>query len=145
MLFCRPSVFWIKNSKECKQFVQNRKDEINKLTHPEQWHYCETKKNPTDIGTKGQSAIIKLKENNLWLKGPEWLTLPPENWPEYVNKVAITPDEGILREIRGSKKDTQVLQVIVQRSRFNLETVIDIKIFSNFRRLLRVTVLCLHL
>ena len=68
-------LFWIKNSKEYKQFVQNRKDEINKLTHPEQWHYCETEKNPADIGTRGQSAI-KLKENNLWLKGPEWLTLP---------------------------------------------------------------------
>ena len=71
-------LFWIKNSKEYEQFVQNRKDEINKLTHPEQWHYCETKKNPTDIGTRRQSAI-KLKENNLWLKGSEWLTLSPEN------------------------------------------------------------------
>ena len=80
----------------------------------------------------------------MWLKGPEWLTFPPENWLEYVNKVTITPDEDILREIRGSKKDTQVLQVIVQRSRFNLETVIDIKRFSNVRRLSRVTVLCLR-
>ena len=94
-------LFWIKNSKEYKQFVQNRKDKIDKLTHPEQWPYCETKENPADIGTRGQSAI-KLKENNLWLKGPA-------NWPEYVNKVTITPDEDILREIRGSKTDTQVL------------------------------------
>ena len=104
--------FWIKNSKEYKQFVQNRKDEINKLTAPEQRNYCETKKNPADIGTRGQSAI-KLKENDLWLKGPERSILPPENWPEYVNKVTITPDEDILREIRGGKKDTHVLQVIV--------------------------------
>ena len=60
-----------------------------------------------------------------------------------MNKVIITPDENILREIRGSKKDVQVLQVIVQRLRFNLEAVIDIKRFSDFRRLLRMTVLCL--
>ena len=51
---------------------------------------------------------------------------------------------NILREIRGGKNDTQVLQVIVKRSRFNLEAVIDIKRFSNFMRILRVTILCLH-
>ena len=66
-----------KNSKEYKQFVQNRKDEINKLPPHEQWHHCETKRNPADISTRRQSAI-KLKENDLWLKGPEWLTLPPK-------------------------------------------------------------------
>ena len=49
-------------------------------------------------------------------EGPRVVNITPENWPEYVNKVTITPDEDILREIRGSKKDTQVLQVIVQRS-----------------------------
>ena len=49
-----------------------------------------------------------------------------------------------MKILRGGKKDTQVLQVIAQRSRFNLEAVIDIKRFSNFRRLLRVTVLCLR-
>ena len=62
---------------EYKPFVNNRKTEILKLTSAEQWFaeqwfYCKTKLNPTDLGTKGQSAS-ELKVNKLWHEGPEFL------------------------------------------------------------------------
>ena len=62
-------LYWIKQLKEYKPFVNNRKTEILKLTSAEQWFHCKTKINPADLGTKGQSAS-ELKVNKLWHEGP---------------------------------------------------------------------------
>ena len=95
-------LYWIKQLKEYKSFVNNRKTEILKLTSAEQWFYCKIKINPTDLGTKGQSAS-ELKVNKLWHEGPEFLRSAPENWPEFVSKVMVSPDEEVLCEIKGYK------------------------------------------
>ena len=95
-------LYWIKQLKEYKPFVNNRKTEILKLTSAEQWFYCKTKINPADLGTKGQS-VSELKVNKLWHEGPEFLRSAPENWPEFVPKVIVSPDEEVLCEIKGYK------------------------------------------
>ena len=96
-------LYWIKQLKEYKPFVNNRKTEILKLTSAEQWFYCKTKINPADLGTKGQSAS-ELKVNKLWHEGPEFLRSSPENWLEFVSKVImVSPDQEVLCEIKGYK------------------------------------------
>ena len=49
-------LYWIKQLKEYKPFVNNRRTEILKLTSAEKWFYCKTKINPADLGTKGPRA-----------------------------------------------------------------------------------------
>ena len=98
--------------------------EILKLTSAEQWFYCKKKINPADLGTKGQSAS-ELKVNKLWHEGPEFLRSAPKNWPEFVSKVMVSPDEEVLCEIRGYKttaKTSPVMQVNVQNLDVNFKS-----------------------
>ena len=131
-------LYWIKQLKEYKPFVNNRKTEILKLTSAEQWFYCKTKINPADLGTKGQSAS-ELKVNKLWHEGPEFLRSAPENWPEFVSKVMVSRDEEVLCEIKGYKtavKTSAVMQVNVQNLDNNLKAIIDANKYGDLGKLL---------
>ena len=65
----KTAIYWIKGSKEWKQFVQNRVNEILSLTEELMWNHCPGIDNPADIGSQGESAF-KLKSSQLWWKGP---------------------------------------------------------------------------
>ena len=47
------ALYWIKSKRELKQFVQNRVNEILRLTSSDQWFYCKGTDNPADLGTRG--------------------------------------------------------------------------------------------
>ena len=40
------ALYWIKNNKEWKMWVQNRVDIIKKVVKPENWHYISSSDNP---------------------------------------------------------------------------------------------------
>ena len=64
--------------REYKQFVENRLNEIRKLTKPEQWSYVPTESNLSDLPSRG-CLLSDLINNPIWLKGPEFiqqLTIP---------------------------------------------------------------------
>ncbi|XP_067039040.1 uncharacterized protein [Acropora muricata] len=46
----KTTIYWIKGSKEWKQFVQNRVTEILTLTEESMWNHCPGTENPADIG-----------------------------------------------------------------------------------------------
>ena len=72
---------WINTpAKAFKAFVAHRIGEIQTHTEPRQWIHVPTKENPADIGTRPISAL-ELKEKTLWWEGPEFLKLPPQEWP----------------------------------------------------------------
>jgi hypothetical protein len=50
---CITVYYWIQSNGEFKKFVQNRIDEILKLTNEENWRHCAGKTNPVDIGSRG--------------------------------------------------------------------------------------------
>ena len=86
----KTAICWIKGSKEWKQFVQNRVNEISSLTEESMWNHFPGIENPADIGARGESAA-KLKSNVLWWKRPAWLSEPMRNWPsseEYSETIA---------------------------------------------------------
>ncbi|XP_035213352.1 uncharacterized protein LOC118187271 [Stegodyphus dumicola] len=70
------TLYWIKgSSRRWKTFVQNRVDEIQKLTNPDSWFYCSTKDNPADLLTRGVSAS-SLVNNSKWWTCAEFFTEP---------------------------------------------------------------------
>ena len=52
---------------------------IEKVT-PSHWHHVGTKDNPADLGSRGME-VTELIQSTLWWSGPDWLQLPPHQWP----------------------------------------------------------------
>ena len=77
----KTAVCWIKGSREWKQFVQNRVDEILSLTEASMWNHCPGIENPADLGSRGVFAS-KLRNSKLWWRGPSWLSEPVSSWPK---------------------------------------------------------------
>ena len=69
------ALYWINDQGEYHQFVANR---VNKIQQHNQitWHHVPTTDNPADIGSRGGNVV----NNELWRKGPTWLSNPSE-WP----------------------------------------------------------------
>ncbi|XP_015761461.1 PREDICTED: uncharacterized protein LOC107340610 [Acropora digitifera] len=66
----KTAIYWIKGSKEWKQFVQNRVTEILTLTEESMWNHCPGTENPADIGSRGES-VFNLKGSQLVSHGAE--------------------------------------------------------------------------
>ena len=45
-------LYWIKNNKEWKMWVQNRVDIIKEVVKPDNWYYISSSYNPADIATR---------------------------------------------------------------------------------------------
>jgi Pao retrotransposon peptidase. len=78
----KPSEFWtdsetvlkyIQNDqRRFRMFVSNRVNKIREATSTSQWHYINTKDNPADISSRGQSSK-DFVQNRLWIHGPQVL------------------------------------------------------------------------
>ena len=135
------SLCWIKNEeKQLKQFVDNRVKEIRRDAPPEQWLYCPTSVNPADIASRGMKAT-KLKENSLWLHGPDFLSKDIEHWPK---QLVLKSNEEVTREMK-IPKPVQIVMVNTNEDekKSNLSAVVNVENFSNLSRLVRVTLLVL--
>lgn len=80
-------------TREWKQFVQNRVLEIRSLVPPEQWNHCVSKDNPADILSRGATPT-ELKDS-MWFTVPEWKT--NQNKPTYTNDR--DPAEEAIKEL----------------------------------------------
>ena len=85
-----------------KTFVGNRVAAIHDVTQPEQWRHVNTKSKPADIASRGIDASDRVSMN-IWLNGPDFLSLDQSLWPES-SKISELPEDDA--EI---KKDTTVL------------------------------------
>jgi hypothetical protein len=87
-------LYWIcRPGKECKPYVANRVGEIQTKTTADQWRHVPTKKNPADIASRG-SRVQELIESKLWWKGPDFLQMREDKWPNKVTLVASTEAES---------------------------------------------------
>lgn len=75
-------LYWILGEqKQWNQFVQNRVMEIRSLVGPTSWSYCPTDANPADLPSRGMNAS-DLSASDKWWSGPNFPTLPDEQWPQ---------------------------------------------------------------
>ena len=138
----KTAIFWIKGSKEWKQFVQNRVNEVRSLTEETMWNHCPGLENPADIGSRGKVAS-KLNSNQLWWRGPWWLS--ETNWPKSEECL-----ESITEECRTELKKAQALEateetvLLASTGRRDLEACILITDISCCDKLFRITALVLR-
>ena len=76
------------NAKRLKPSFHNRRgeilenmDEIRKLVPLEDIHFVPGELNPADIPTRGDSKLQDIGPNSLWQIGPQFLSLPRDQWP----------------------------------------------------------------
>ena len=65
-------IYWTKQEKLWKKYVQNRVQEIRQSVPEATWNYCPRAKNPANLPSRGLSGE-ELVENSFWWNGPEFL------------------------------------------------------------------------
>ncbi|XP_013419027.1 uncharacterized protein LOC106179805 [Lingula anatina] len=112
-----------------KTFVANRVAVIREGSQPNQWHYVDSKSNPADDVSRGQTAD-QLLHNKRWKEGPSFLRKNEEQWPSLPGDT-LHADNDMALEVKVTSHVTQA-----QRSE---DTAVD-KIFhrqSSWYRLKR--------
>ena len=84
-------------SQRWKIFVANRVTEIREKSLPSQWRYVHTSLNPADIATRGAS-IRNMTIDTLWFRGPAYLLLQEQCWPEQPEVGPPLPSDDNLRK-----------------------------------------------
>ena len=134
---------WIKNERIWKPYVQNRVEEIRRLSQRDTWRHCPGDLNPADIPSRGLSAK-ELSTNTTWWNGAVFLHLPESEWPE--NRQTQFEDELALEE--AVKNPPSVTHSLMNRSaeqtEKRIDKLIDITRFGNLTKLLRVTAFVLE-
>ena len=68
-------------SKRFHTFVSNRLQKIHNGSAATQWRYVNTKSNPADILSRGESPT-QFSRHSVWFSGPEFLWKAMKDWPE---------------------------------------------------------------
>lgn len=87
-------------TKRFHTYVANRVSTIRESTDKDQWRYVNTKDNPADEASRGLRAQEFGKGK--WLKGPDFLHLPPTRWPKLDLDASSIPsdDAEVKRELK---------------------------------------------
>ena len=136
------SLYWITQlDKEWKQFIQNRVNEIRKLTPISSWKHCPGHINPADIPSRGMTPTDMVK-CELWNRGPAMLHEKVEEEEHRVLGITEIPEECIeemkIAEQRKLENNTQIALLAVEGEN-GVAKIINCDNFSSFRRLVRVT------
>ncbi|XP_028414386.1 uncharacterized protein LOC114537537 [Dendronephthya gigantea] len=128
---------WIRNQKSWKQYVNQRVNEIRKLTDKESWNHCPGAMNPADIPSRG-IRVDEMVSNSLWWNGPAFLRQPEDEWPklEFPKEIDKAAENEIVKQ---PKTVTRVLVGAVGSQAHDVASVIDCDRFSDKLKLLRVT------
>ena len=127
----KTALSWIRNNGEWKQFVRHRVNEVLKLSSKEDWSYCRTEENPADLGSRGVLAS-QLREDNLWWRGPQWLSGQPEDWLRTTETLR-TPESS-----EEEKKSTTAM-LIETKQTTGIAAVVNVNDYSTLQRLVTVT------
>lgn len=106
--------YWIRKEPcTLRTYVANRVSSIQENTKVECWHHIDGKDNPADLLTRGVTPA-ELMGNELWLHGPEWLSLPQSRWPK--SRIMSEPSDELMAEVK-----VNALAVVRDHLRIGLE------------------------
>ena len=131
------SLYWIRGeTKEWKQFVQMRVNEVRSLVSSSSWRHCSGIDNPADIPTRSIN-FSELGESESWRSGPKWLSKQLQPAEELINNDKPPPEE-CLRELKktSQRSPTALFSEVTKKG---LQSLINVENFSDYHRLLRVT------
>ena len=129
-------LFWIRNRKQKKVFVQNRVSSILQPTKPEQWHHVRGLENPADLGTRGV-FLQAMSECERWWKGPTFLEeASPHAVPEGSPHLSAEGQREERAEVRPRKAVPSKISLKVQQA----DTLLfDIKDCSSLKQVVNRT------
>jgi len=130
---------WIKNERSWKQYIQNRVNEIRRLTTATSWRFCPGLNNPADNPSRGMSGN-DLVASNTWWSGPEFLCQGEEAWPINSN-TSQTDNDTILREVTKQPRNcvhSLATSNETNNATLNLDEIIDISRYGYLNKLLRI-------
>lgn len=144
-----PETFWTdskvvlgylnNDSRRFHIFVANRVQEIQERTSPSQWRYVNTENNPADDASRGLTA--NQLENSRWIKGPEFLWKPKDQWPQENQDVAKTTANELPRNDPEIKKVT----ALATTSADNFANLRErLEYFSSWYRAKKAVALCIR-
>ena len=118
---------WIQcASRSFKPFVSSRVGEIQSKSDPSQWKHIPSEENVADDLSRG----LRVQQlTGRWMNGPRFLTLPEEQWP--VQTVTPSPAEHNM--------ERRHVNAVSAASQVDIGNVIDPKVFTSWRKLIRVT------
>ena len=117
---------WIQSpSRSFKPFVSARVGEIQNNSDPSQWKHIPGEENVADDVSRGLHVQHLMGR---WMNGPEFLKLPEEEWPVQTT----TP-------YREKDMERRQVNAVSSVPYADVGKVIDVKNFSSWRRLIRVT------
>ena len=117
---------WIQSpSRSFKPFVSARVGEIQNNSDPSQWKHIPGEENVADDVSRGLHVQHLMGR---WMNGPEFLKLPEEEWPVQTT----TP-------YREKDMERRQVNAVSSVPSADVGKVIDVKNFSSWRRLIRVT------
>lgn len=92
------SYYWIqKEPSLLKTYAANRVAAIQENTDIDRWRHIDGKDNPADLLTRGVTPS-ELIDNQFWLHGPSWLSLPQSEWP--ISRIMREPSEEAIIEMK---------------------------------------------
>eukprot|EP00079_Xenopus_tropicalis_P020479 XP_012811408.1 PREDICTED: uncharacterized protein LOC105946345 [Xenopus tropicalis] len=115
-------------------YVSNRILRIRRSTHPKQWHYVPSEKNPADHATRAVPAAC-LKQTS-WFTGPSFLYSSEQNYPaDGYELIDTTSDPEIRPQVSTLCTDTSSMHLGSHR----------FKRFSTWKSLVRSITCLLHI
>ena len=121
----------INSEKSFNVFVNNRAQEIKRLSNKLSWYYCERENNPSDLLTKMGFPLSQLKENKKSWEGPNFLKR---------HNIKLSSPENVSIEFENFDiTETYTLLVLNQRENYGIDKIININKFSNLSKLYRTT------
>ncbi|GFY02446.1 uncharacterized protein TNCV_3503271 [Trichonephila clavipes] len=119
------ALYWIKRKENWGTFVNNKVQEIRRLTNPEDWKHIPGILNPADLPSR-RCGVVELIAS-LWWEGPSWLNKPREEWP----LSEACPDRAII----DSERKRTVASTINHEPK-EMDYLYEI---SSFKKVIRVT------
>ena len=133
------ALYWIRNVKSWKQYVEHRVREIRQLSDKEQWRFCPGLQNPADLPSCGLDGK-SLATNVTWWNGPEFLAHLEALWAlDPINKE--DPDKAVEEIVKNPPRITYCFAntTLSDVHSCKLEKIIKCGEYSSWSRLLRVT------